>query len=135
LTNSQEHGILYTERTKEDTAMESKLVKVVQTVMIVVMVGLACAGFVLGSYAIHHDDVPAAEGNCYALTCEVVEVDRDSDIVTCEDSNGNLWEFYGCEDWQVGDCASLLMWDNGTENITDDEIISARYNSWDLGKN
>lgn len=70
----------------------------------------------------------------YALTTCVVEVDRDNDIVTCEDSNGNLWEFYGCEDWQEGDCASLLMNSKGTTSIKDDEIIGARYNSWELEK-
>ena len=64
----------------------------------------------------------------YALTTEVVELDRENDIVVCEDFNGNLWEFYGCEDWQIDDVASLLMDDNGTLTIYDDEIASARYN-------
>lgn len=68
----------------------------------------------------------------YALTTCVVEVDRDNDIVTCEDSNGNLWEFYGCEDWQKGDCASLLMNDQGTPSIYDDAIEGARYSAWTL---
>lgn len=68
----------------------------------------------------------------YALTTCVVEVDRDNDIVTCEDSNGNLWEFYGCEDWQEGDCASLLMNSRGTASIYDDAIEGARYSAWTL---
>ena len=72
------------------------------------------------------------EGKYYALTTLVVEIDRESDTVTCIDSTGNAWQFYGAEDWQEGDCASLLMWDNGTSNITDDEIHSARYNAWGL---
>ena len=66
--------------------------------------------------------------NIYALTTKVVELDRENDIVVCEDFNGNLWEFYGCEDWQIDDVASLLMDDNGTSTIYDDEIVSARYN-------
>ena len=66
--------------------------------------------------------------NTYALTTEVVELDRKNDIVVCEDFNGNLWEFYGCEDWQIDDIASLLMDNNGTPTIYDDEIVSARYN-------
>ena len=69
---------------------------------------------------------------CYALTTRVVKADRDNDIVTCEDSNGNLWEFYGVEDWEVDDCASLLMNNKGTENIYDDEIIRAFYAAWSL---
>ena len=72
------------------------------------------------------------EGNYYALTTCVVEVDRDNDIVTCEDSNGNLWEFYGCEDWQEGDCASLLMNDQGTASVYDDAIEDTRYSAWTL---
>ncbi len=70
----------------------------------------------------------------YALTTCVVEIDRDNDIVTCEDSNGNLWEFYGCEDWQEGDCASLLMNDKGTSSIYNDTIEGAHYNAWTLIK-
>ncbi len=72
--------------------------------------------------------------NCerYALTTYVVEVDRDNDIVTCEDYNGNLWEFYGCEDWEVGDCASLLMNDQGTPSIYDDAIEDTHYSAWIL---
>lgn len=69
---------------------------------------------------------PAA--NSYALTTKVVELNRENDVVVCENFNGNLWEFYGCEDWQLGDIASLLMDDNGTSTIYDDEIVSARYN-------
>lgn len=64
----------------------------------------------------------------YALTTKVVELDHENDVVVCEDFNGNLWEFYGCEDWQIDDIASLLMDGNGTPTIYDDEIMSARYN-------
>jgi hypothetical protein len=68
----------------------------------------------------------------YALPTCVVQVDRDNAIVTCEDSNGNLWEFYGCEDWQEGDCASLLMNSKGTPSVYDDAIEGARYSAWTL---
>lgn len=71
-------------------------------------------------------------GNHYALTAIVIKVDTDNDLVTVEDSVGYCWQFYGVEDWQEGDCASLLMWDNGTESVIDDEIYSARYNAWGL---
>ena len=65
--------------------------------------------------------VTLCNGRYYALTTKVVELDR-------EDFNGNLWEFYGCEDWQIGDIASLLMNSHGTEKIFDDKIELARYN-------
>jgi len=73
-----------------------------------------------------------ANGWYYALTACVVEVDRDNDTVLCEDSTGNLWEFYGAEDWQESDCASLLMNSKGTATIYDDEIENARYSAWTL---
>lgn len=68
----------------------------------------------------------------YALTTKVVAIDKEADIVTCEDCNGNLWEFYGVEDWEVGDCASLLMESHGTKKIEDDTIRDARFGAWEL---
>lgn len=72
------------------------------------------------------------EVNRYALTTKVVEFDFDEDAVICEDCNGNLWAFYGIEDWDIGDCASLVMNDNGTEIIYDDIIENVRYSAWEL---
>ena len=63
----------------------------------------------------------------YPLTAVVVEMDRENDIVTCADYSGNLWEFEGCEDWETGDVASLLMCDLGTISIYDDTIEMVRY--------
>lgn len=64
----------------------------------------------------------------YPLTVQVIELDREGDIVTCVDGADNFWEFYGVEDWQTGDFASLLMDDNGTpENIYDDVITMTLY--------
>lgn len=63
----------------------------------------------------------------YAKTAKIIEVNRITDTVTCEDYNGNLWEFTECEDWEVGDIAALLMNNNGTENIYDDTIVEVRY--------
>lgn len=94
--------------------------------------GLIFALIVL--YALCVFSACAPNENRYALTAQVVELDFDSDVVTCVDCNGNLWEFYGCEDWQIGDCVALLMNDNGTEKIFDDKIEKALYNAWDLSK-
>lgn len=68
----------------------------------------------------------------YPETAKVVEVDYDTDTVTVETFTGFLFAFYGCEDWMVGDCASLIMEDNGTELVYDDEIIMAQYGGWEL---
>ena len=66
----------------------------------------------------------------YAKSVHVVEIDRDADVVTFEDCNGNLWDWEGVEDWEVGDNAALLMNSKGTEKIFDDEIISAKFENW-----
>ena len=71
----------------------------------------------------------------YALTTKVVALDEENDLVTCKDFNGNLWKFYGCEDWAIDDIASLLMSDEGTEKIYDDTILSTRYNGYFEGWN
>lgn len=63
----------------------------------------------------------------YPLAVRVSTIDREADVVKCIDGAGNVWEFFGCEDWQEGDFAALLMNDKGTPSIYDDEIITARY--------
>ena len=63
----------------------------------------------------------------YAITTVVVEVNEQDNLVACEDCNGNIWTFYGVEDWQEGDFATLTMNTCGTVNIYDDEIVTARY--------
>lgn len=71
-----------------------------------------------------------ADETHYALSTTVVEVDHFNDIVTVEDFNGNIWEFEGVEDWEVGDIASCLMDSKGTETIFDDEIVKVKYDGW-----
>ena len=64
----------------------------------------------------------------YPLTVQIVELDHNANVVVCVDGIGNCWEFYGVEDWQVGDFASLLMDNNGTtETVYDDVITMACY--------
>ena len=46
--------------------------------------------------------------------------------------NEGAYEVDGVEDWEVGDGASAIMCDNGTQEIFDDSIVSVRYNSWNL---
>lgn len=66
----------------------------------------------------------------YPQTMTVVQVDIATDTVTCEDATGNLWQFKGVEDWQVNDIVSMIMNDNGTEEVFDDEIVKVRYNGF-----
>lgn len=119
--------------------MEDKYINKGLTIIIAVCVaglllwGACFAAYINGkTYADKQTTEETTTGNYYACTTIVVEVDRDNDLVTAEDSTGHCWQFYGTEDWQEGDCASLLMWDNGTDTILDDEIQSARYSAWTL---
>lgn len=66
----------------------------------------------------------------YAATGIVVETDDTTDTVTVEDFTGNRWCFLGVEDWMPGDICSMVMNDNGTPDITDDIILSARYTGY-----
>jgi hypothetical protein len=71
----------------------------------------------------------------YPLTTVVVDVDTETDVVTVQDFNGNLWTFYGVEDWIEGDICSLTMYKSGTEIIYDDQIIQTRYSGYFDGWN
>ena len=70
----------------------------------------------------------SAKSETYLLNTIVQEINKETDTVTCIDYNGNLWEFYGVEDWQEGDFATMIMNTCGTTNIFDDEIIKVEYN-------
>ena len=64
-------------------------------------------------------------GSIYPQAMTVVSV--EDDIVTMETSTGHLFQMYGADDWEVGDLAAVMLFDNGTERIEDDAIIAARY--------
>lgn len=63
----------------------------------------------------------------YPCTMTVTRVDYTTDVVTITTYGGDDFQFEGCEDWFVGDICSTIMFDNGTESIYDDEIVSVRY--------
>lgn len=66
----------------------------------------------------------------YPTTMIVNELDYDENIVICIDFNGNEWAFEEIEDWCIGDIASMIMDDMGTESIYDDTIIMVRYSGY-----
>lgn len=68
----------------------------------------------------------------YPQTYIVTEVSEEPNngfyLVTVESCTGFLYQFYSEDgDWATGDLCSCIMSNNGTENITDDEILSTRY--------
>lgn len=71
-----------------------------------------------------------AHADTYPLTTVVTDVDHDADIVEVLDFNGNQWLFEGAEDWFVGDICSMIMDDNDTDEVFDDEIVCARCDGW-----
>lgn len=67
--------------------------------------------------------IPSFYPSCGVVT----EINRTEDYVVYEEFNGNLFSFYGAEDYEVGDIVATIMSDKGTECVYDDEVISARY--------
>lgn len=65
--------------------------------------------------------------NTYYLFGRIAEFDYEKDIVTVETHDGNLWQFYGIEDWELGDRCLLLMYNNNTSVAEDDMIVRATY--------
>ena len=95
-------------------------------VLVIGFVMVLCGGFIM-------EKEPKPQ--LYPMVTKVVKLDRENDVVTCEDFNGYLWQFNGCEDWQEGDICSMIMNDNGTPKIFDDEIVSVKYDGYFEGWN
>lgn len=68
----------------------------------------------------------------YATTFVVIETRKTDDTVILTDmTSGHKYSFYGIEDWEVGDIATCIMSDNGTEDyIYDDQILTVKYEGW-----
>ena len=88
----------------------------------------AIIGIILGVAATATITAQAQPKGALYPTCGIVtETDETTDTVTFTEPNGNRWSFEGVEDWQEGDRIAVIMDDNGTEDIYDDEIVSVRY--------
>ena len=70
--------------------------------------------------------------NLYPQTFIVYEIDREYDIIYLTTSTGFDYIWEGVEDWHAGDMASAIMNDNGTQKITDDEILSLHYSGFNV---
>lgn len=69
---------------------------------------------------------PQKQQEIYPKTMLVSEIDTACDTVTAVDFNGNEWQFYGVEDWEIDDIVSCIMDTNGTTTIYDDKIVDVR---------
>lgn len=101
----------------------SNFVKII--LLVVVAVVIICSIFVAEGIG---EDI--AISRLYPMTAIIVHTSTYTDTVTVKDFNGNLWQFKGVEDYEVGDIVSLIMNDKGTEKIFDDEIIKAQYDGY-----
>ena len=86
--------------------------------------------FVLICGMFHAVAVEQPAANLYPQTFKVISVDYYENLVTVEDFNGNVWQFWGAEDWVENDICSAIMSDNGTDSIYDDSFVMVRYSGW-----
>ena len=72
----------------------------------------------------------------YARATVITEIEYGEDginLITVQECNGFVYQYYDdAEDLCVGDVMSCIFDENGTEIVTDDIIVSARYDRIDL---
>lgn len=68
-------------------------------------------------------------GSCYS-DCGVIMQEPKSEIaITMQ--NGNVFSFEDSDgDWQKGDIVSVIFYDKGTKEVSDDVILKIRYSGW-----
>lgn len=99
-----------------------------RTIKIAVLVLLTFVVLISVAIKIHNANRQTTpNNNLYPLQTTVTEINYSTDTVTVIDPSGNLWSFTGIEDWQVNDSCILIMDSNGTEDMTDDIILSETY--------
>lgn len=65
----------------------------------------------------------------YATTAVITEINHTSDYIVATNST-RTFIIYPSDDWHIGDHLSIVMNDNNTPEIIDDEIINYRYTSF-----
>ena len=123
---------------EKNDQLPSALTRIVLVVIILITIGMGFMAYLvckdLDKQTIQECDVSAIveEEHCDDGTVRVVSAkvyERQGNIITLEDSTGNLWEV---EDVAIADRASVLLWlaDNHTTNdVTDDVIVEVYTNT------
>lgn len=75
---------------------------------------------------IHRTNSSTTNDTNYTMQAKVINVDTASDTVQIEDSHGEVWEFFGAENFQKDNSVIVLMDNQGTSTVYDDEILSVR---------
>lgn len=60
----------------------------------------------------------------------IIKIDKRRNTVTFQTQNGNMFAFYGTEDFLVGDLVAVIMDDNGTPKVSDDKIMDVKYSGY-----
>lgn len=71
-------------------------------------------------------------GNIYSQSLKVAEIQKENDLVIFETSTGYRFNYKGIEDIQPGEIYSVIFWNNATENIQDDSILSIRFSGFSV---
>ena len=64
-------------------------------------------------------------GIYYPRIMTVTNIETETEIVICDDAEGNSWAFYGTKNYNIGANVFVIMDSKGTEEIFDDSIIEA----------
>lgn len=75
---------------------------------------------------IHQATLLTANNTHYITQAKAIGIDTASDTVQIEDSHGEVWEFFGVENFQKGNSVIVLMDDQTTLTVYDDTILSVR---------
>lgn len=67
------------------------------------------------------------ECQIYPLSVQITDLNYEDDTITFTDFRGENWVYIGCEDWEIGDNANLIMYNNMTSEIYDDIILTIKY--------
>lgn len=123
---------------EKNSQSSSALISIILVVIILIIIGVGSIMCLvdkdLDKQTIQQYDVSAIaeEWHCDDGTVRMVFAkvyERQGNIITLEDSTGNLWEV---EDVAIADRASVLLWlaDNHTANdVTDDVIVEVYTNT------
>lgn len=104
----------------------NKAAAITNVIVVIIMALLAHACYLKGKRTGANEMI----SHVYPMSGIVTEVNHQENYVIVTDNIGNEWKFDGAEDWRMGDIAAMIMEDNGTEEIYDDEIIDVQYDGW-----
>lgn len=87
---------------------------------------IACAALLLCACNRTETEMVAVD-NLYIMETKVIEFEEATDCVVVEAKSGDMYAFYGIEDWEINDRCVLLLDNHGTESVEDDVIVRTYY--------